>query len=166
VKYIRKLRVVAWVSEPGEPPVEGHFLLNPQAEFHAGPATLLERLNSGDRVIPFQRCEDEAVLLLNRLEIEWVQPGPNVDPSLVCPSNYLVTREERVRVRLKSGDALVGLLRMELPEWFNRASDFLNGPEHFFPLVTEKGVVLVNKLCMLSTRLFEPSPEPVPDDEF
>ena len=31
------------------------------------------------------------------------------------------------------------------------------------PLVTERGVVLVNKLCVLSTRLFEASPEPIPE---
>ena len=35
--------------------------------------------------------------------------------------------------------------------------------EHFFPLITERGIVLVNKLCVLSTRLYEASPEPVSD---
>lgn len=165
-EYVDKLRVVALVSEPGEEAVEGVFALNPQAQFHDGPETLLERLNSTDRVIPFQRSEDDAVLLLNRLEIEWVLPAPNESKELICPQTYRVTREEHIRVRLRSGEALEGLLRMELPEWFNRASDFLNGPEHFFPLVTERGVVLVNKLCVLSTRLFETSPEPVTDAEY
>ena len=36
-------------------------------------------------------------------------------------------------------------------------------PEHFFPLVTDRGVLLINKLAVLSTRLYETSPHPVPD---
>ena len=162
-EYVHKIRAAAWMSEHGEEAIEGFFALAPQAQFHDGPETLLERLNSSDRVIPFERREDESVLLLNRLEIEWVQPAPNMPQELISPANYRVTREERVRLRLKSGETMTGLLRMELPEWFNRASDFLNSPEHFFPLVTETGMVLVNKLCVLSTRLFEASPEPVAD---
>jgi hypothetical protein len=162
-EYIHKLHAAAWISEQGEEAIEGFFALTPQAQFHNGPETLLERLNSPDRVIPFQRREDDGVLLLNRLEIEWVLPAPTMPQELVCPANYRVTREERVRLRLKSGETMIGLLRMELPEWFNRASDFLNSPEHFFPLVTEQGIMLVNKLCVLSTRLYEASPEPVSD---
>ena len=158
-EYVDKLLVNAWVKVPGEEPVEGFFALNPNAQFHEGPETLLERLNSADRVIPFERRSDDSILLLNRLEIEYVRPHPNALPMLICPGR--VNREERVGVRLKSGDAMIGLLRMELPDWFNRASDFLNGPEHFFPLATDQGVVLVNKLCVITTRLYEASPAPV-----
>lgn len=162
-EYVHKLRAVAWVSHHGEEALEGYFSLSPQAQFHDGPETLLERLNASDRVIPFQRREDDGVLLLNRLEIEWVQPAATTPPELICPRTYQVTREERVSLRMKSGETMIGLLRMELPEWYNRASDFLNTPEHFFPLVTDHGVVLVNKLCLLTTRLYEASPEPVAD---
>lgn len=162
-EYVHKLRAMAWVSELGEEAIEGSFALTPQAQFHDGPETLLERLNAPDRVIPFECKDDDEILLLNRLEIEWVLPAPPTAPELICPPTYQVTREERVRLRLRSGETMVGLLRMELPEWFNRASDFLNSPEHFFPLITEQGVVLVNKLCVLSTRLYEASPEPVAD---
>lgn len=161
--YVHKLRAVASVSEQGEEPIEGSFALAPQAQFHDGPETLLERLNSEGRVIPFLLQESDVVLLLNRLAIEWVRPSPNTPRELVCPAPFQVTREERVGVRFKSGETMVGLLRMELPEWYNRASDFLNGPDPFFPLVTEHRVVLVNKLCVLSTRLYEASPEPIAD---
>lgn len=164
-EYVRKLRVAAFVSQAGEEPLEGFFALAPQAEFHDGPETLLERLNAPDRVIPFERPGDGSVVLFNRLEIEWVLPGPNVSVDLLCPRTFHVTREERVSLLLGGGDALDGLLRMEMPEYFNRASDFLNGPEHFFPLVTERGVVLVNKLAVINTRLYEGSPRPVPDEE-
>jgi hypothetical protein len=50
---------------------------------------------------------------------------------------------------------------MELPEMLNRASDFLNGEEDFFPLVTNHGIVLLNKQRVLYTRAYESSPLPV-----
>src|SRR5690348_5627940 len=53
--YIEKLRVRASVSMPGREPMTGYFALAPQAEFRLGPETLLERLNTQDRVIPFIR---------------------------------------------------------------------------------------------------------------
>jgi hypothetical protein len=160
-EYIQKLRITVRISQPGQEPVQGFLSLAPQAEFHHGPETLLERLNARDRVIPFQRYEDGAVFLVSRLDLEWVAAGRIVDHDLVCPRTYRVTREERVHVRLKSGPEFDGLIQMELPENFNRASDFLNGPDDFFPLVTENGVLLVNKLAVLDTRLFESSPLPV-----
>lgn len=164
-EYVRKLRVAVTVSQAGDEPFEGLIALALRAQFHGGPETLLERLNAADRVIPVERSGENDVVLFNRLEIEWVLPGPDVTVDLLGPRPFRVTREERVRLRLRSGDELDGLLQMELPDYLNRISDFMNGPEHFFPLLTERGVALVNKLAVLSMRLYEGSPEPVADHE-
>jgi hypothetical protein len=112
-------------------------------------------------VIPFHRAEDDAVLLVSRLDIDWVIPGKSVDSDLVCPRTYIVTREEHVRVSLQDGEEIDGLIRMELPSMVNRTSDFLNGPDDFFPIATKKGVCLVNKLRVSSTRVYESSPAPL-----
>jgi hypothetical protein len=79
----------------------------------------------------------------------------------VRPPTFHVTREERAEVRFTNGGAIAGLLQMELPEMYNRASDFLNGPDDFFPLTTDDGVYLVNKLRLRETVLFEASPLPL-----
>lgn len=160
-EFIPKLRVAVRIAQPGQEPTAGFFSLAPQAEFHEGPETVLERLNVRDRVIPFQRHSDSAMILLSRLELEWVAIGPSVNEDWICPPTFAITREERVRVRFKSGEEIEGLLRMELPELVNRASDFLNGQDDFFALVTSDGVRLVNKLAVLDTRVFESSPLPV-----
>jgi len=160
-EYIPKLRTGVVVGLAGEEPLEGAVSLSPQAEFHLGPETLLERLNHRDRVVPFQRRSDGAILLVSRAEIEWVEAGRGVDQELICPRGYQVTREERVLVRFTSGHEIEGLLQMELPETLNRASDFLNGTEDFFPLVTRKGIVIVNKHRVLHTLVYESSPLPV-----
>lgn len=163
-RYVEKLRVAVRVWLPHEPPMDGTFALGPQAEFHPGPETLLERVNVRDRVIPFQREKDAAVLLINRLDIEWVEPGRGVPEKLVWPPAWQITREERVHVRTSGGRDLSGRILIELPEDLNRASDFLNTPDDFFALVTTDGVRLVNKCRLVSTRVFESSPRPVTYD--
>src|SRR5258706_7252560 len=160
-EYIPKLRAAVVLCQVGQEQMEGLLSLSPQAEFHHGPETILERLNTHDRILPFHRREDGAVLLLTRLELEWVAAGRGVGPELVRPRTYKVTREERVQVRFTSCNEMVRLLQMELPEMLNRASDFLNGDEDFYPLVTDHGVVLINKHRVLHARVYESSPLPV-----
>jgi hypothetical protein len=64
-------------------------------------------------MLPFHRLADDAVLLLSRMDLQWVMAGPGIDPELLRPRTFRYTREERVRVRLRSGDELEGLLQME-----------------------------------------------------
>ena len=161
-EYIEKLRVTVRVSRPGEPVVEGALSLSHHSASHGGPETLLELLDPPAGFIPFERAVDEAVLLFSRPDIQWVMAGPEVAPELVRPRTFRFTREERVRVRLRGGEELEGLLQMELPENINRASDYLNGPERFFPLTTRHGVFLVQKAAVREIRLFHSSPLPVP----
>lgn len=159
-QYVEKIRVPVRVSQPGCAPVDGYLALGPQAEFHAGPETILERLNAPDRVIPFQRGDDEQILLLNRRDIEWVAADPAVSTNLICPPNYVVTAEEDVHLRLMGGGTLEGRVPMELPQEMNRASDFMNAREDFFPLLTPFGVLVVNKQRVSSFELTKPSPAP------
>lgn len=159
-KYIEKLRIPVRVCQPGEEPVEGQFALCPQSPLHGGPETMLEMLNSGSRVVPFVRAADEAVLLLTRQSIDWVTAGDGVERALMCPPAFRFTREERIEVRFVDGRRIEGLIQMELPEDFSRASDFLNGSEEFYPLLTRNGIVLVNKVRVCETRVFDSAPVP------
>ncbi|TMQ63496.1 MAG: hypothetical protein E6K78_10560 [Candidatus Eisenbacteria bacterium] len=160
-EFISKLRVAVRIRQTGEEPVDGFLLLLPQAEFHRGPETILERLNATDRLIPFVRRSDGATLLVGRPELEWVAAARTVAAGLVLQQSHFVTHEERVAVRFRSGEEMEGLIQMELPEMLNRASDFLNGSDDFFALLTSAGTFLVNKGQVLHTRLFEASPLPI-----
>jgi len=159
--YVEKIRVPVRVSQAGMAPMDGYLSLGPQAEFHAGPETVLERLNTPSRVIPFQRGEDERTLLLHRGDLEWVAADPAVAPMLICPPNFQITSEETATLWLVSGTTLEGRVQMELPEHLNRASDYMNGAEDFFPLMTPFGVLLVNKLRVSCFELHAPSPSPL-----
>jgi len=143
--FVEKLRVPVRVSRVGSPPISGALALSPTAELHEGPETLLECLNAPQRVLPFELADGDAVLLLNRRHLEWVAASASVEPQLVSPATFMATREEWVRVRFASGETVEGVIAMEMPHEFNRASDYLNGEDDFFPLRTTTGTWLVNK---------------------
>ena len=143
--HVDKLLVPARVMLPGPEHVGGFFALAPATPFRDGPESLLELLNGGSRVVPFIRAADEAVLLLSRDTIDWIEVDAHVDPAWVRPATFMVTREEHVQVRMLDGRKIEGRVSMELPEHLNRISDYLNLPEDFFPLATRAGTMLINK---------------------
>ncbi len=157
-QYIAKRQVPVRISQPELVPFDGCLWLAPQSGTHAGHETILELLNSSLNVIPVHRPGEEAVLLATRLNLDWVMATDIVDPSLVCPPTYWVTREERVKVTFIHGGSMDGLIRMELPPEINRPSDFLNGPEDFFPLVTRMGILLANKQRVREMSVYQATP--------
>lgn len=160
-EYVEKLRIgVEIVTASGER-LAGSIAVLPVAAFHDGPETLLDRLNAGDRVFPLEGgAPGGGVLLVNPHDVECVHPAPGTELELVRREHVGPPRAERVRVRLRSGTELEGLVRFELPPGFNRISDFLNGPEDFYALDTPDGVWIVHKGLVSSTRLFQESPRP------
>ena len=135
LRYVEKLRVPVRFALLGDAPVHGEFSLAPQAELHEGPETLLERLDTPQRILPFHRTADNSVVLVTRVDIAWVEAVDAVDPHLVRPKTHRPTREEGAHVGLLEGEVFDGVLAMEMPhEFFNRASDYLNGADDFFPL--------------------------------
>lgn len=151
--FVEKLRVTVRLSVAGQAPYDAQLALFPVSESHAGPETLLERLNARTRVLPAKRAEDGAVVLVTREQVDWVEAGEDVEPRLVRPSTYLLTREEHVELRFVNGECMRGVLAMELPDAYNRASDFLNGDEDFFAFSVPSGTRLVNKARVLEVRI-------------
>jgi hypothetical protein len=152
-RFIEKIRVPVRLASIGAPPLAGRLSLMPLAELHEGPETLLERLNAPARVVPLEQASGEGVRLVMRQHIEWVEAGPEVEERLVRLAPFLTTREENVQVRLLGGGSIDGILSMEMPDEFNRASDFLNGPDDFFALRTATGTRLVHKACVVDVLL-------------
>ncbi len=159
-QLVEKIQARVRVSRGEAEPLDGSVSLAPIARSHAGPQSLLELLNAPSRVIPIQCEADGLVLLLMRANVVWVA-APGLDPELVCPPTYRVSREERVRLVFTDRSRVEGLIPMELPEDLNRTSDFLNQASDFFPLVTANGTLLVNKLCVRETLVYEDSPPPL-----
>ncbi len=158
-EYVEKYRAAVRVCLPGQDPIDGEIALGPHSRTRQGGETMLELLNTPQRVIPL--ILPHTVLLITRLNIDWVLAGKGVDADLVCPRSYVVSREESVQVTFNDGRAIDGMIQMEMPEGMNRASDFLNCPDDFFPLRTRLGVAIVNKVRIRNTRVHEASPKAV-----
>jgi hypothetical protein len=161
-EFVEKHRASVRVCLPGQDPVDGQIALGPLSRTRQGSETILELLNTPQRVVPLMLPEFQTVLLVTRLNIDWVLAGAGVDVDLVCPRSYIVSREESVHVTFSDGRTIDGMIQMELPEGMNRASDFLNCPDEFFPMRTRIGIVIVNKTRIRDTRVHSASPQAIP----
>ena len=151
---IQKLRAPVRLSQPGDMPLDGYFCLLPEMDGHPGPETILELLNSTRRVIPFFQVADDNVVLLTRLNIDWVVPGAQVDADWIMPKRLHAIREQSVRLQFFDGREMEGAVRWGSPLGADiRLSDFLNDPADFYPLVTRLGILMVNKNRVRETRV-------------
>lgn len=150
---IQKLRAPVRLSQPGESPLDGFLCLLPELDGLHRPETILELLNSPRRVIPFLRPSDESVVLLTRLNIDWVVVGAQVDPVWVMPKRFPATREQSVQLHFFDGRTMEGEVRWPSPGADIRLSDFLNDAADFYPLATRVGTLMVNKSRVRETRV-------------
>jgi hypothetical protein len=159
-RFVEKLKVHVRAKCAGAEPVSGYLSLAPQAAMHEGPETLLELLNSNQRMFPLLGDEERDMTLIARAQLEWVEAGADVTQSWIWPQPFLVTRDERVAIEWPDGRKLEGRVPMELPRDLNRASDFMNGEEDFFPLISGNRTLLVSKLQLRGVLVFSASPKP------
>jgi hypothetical protein len=156
--YVSKRPVTVRVAQFGHDPLDGAFALAQETDAQGQPTTIFELLNSSLRVIPFIVREDGSIILLTRRNIDWVMVDERVDGQLVLPKTYVVAREEPVELQFMSGTTIDGLLQIDSQNETQRASDFLNLPEDFYPVLTRLGTLLVNKDRVKETRLGTVSP--------
>lgn len=159
-EYVGKLRVPVRIQLPNTDVLDGFLSVSPCSAIYEGSETLFELLNAPQRVLPFIVAGDESVMLITRQHLDWVEAAAHADPELVSPRPYLVTLEEVVAVEWLDGTRLEGRLPMELPNGANRASNYMNNDDDFFPLVMESRTMLVNKLRVRAVRIFSASQRP------
>lgn len=155
--YVHKKRVPVRIAQSGHDPLDGFFALTPRDELGPG-ETILGLLNSSQRVIPFIVEGDGSIILLTRINLDWVIAGERADGSLVLPPDYRITREEPVELHFMNGSAIDGMMQIEGAPTHCRASDFLNADPDFYPVITRLGTLLVNKNRVRETRLATISP--------
>jgi hypothetical protein len=117
-------RATFWTEDKAT--FEGSLFLHLNAEAHAGPETVLDRLNTPDRFLVLGVADDSAPVLLNKVQIIRV----DVSSEAAAPATDL----EHVRVRLINGEELDGTVCIEGPEGQHRLSDLLNAQPAFLPL--------------------------------
>lgn len=164
--YVRKVRIPGLTSQPNGDPRDGWFMLAAHLGPSNRPETLLELLNSRRVVVPFIQARLPDVLMLTRVNIDWVIVEPRVDQNLIYPPNCRVTVEHRVDLRLLDERRIHAILRWDDRGGTARLSDFLNGSDDFIAAKTRFGLLLVNRLRIRETQLAEVTARPVDDDVY
>jgi hypothetical protein len=145
-----RYRLPVTLSVADGPPVAGWLSLSRSSDPSERPQTLLERLNEPVSVVPV--THGDVTHLVNRTLIEWAEPAPGVDAALIGPPAN-VTGEEHASVWLRSGRKLDGIIAMDMPEGYNRTSDFINSQDEFFVLRCRDRTLLVNKRRVRELRI-------------
>ncbi len=163
--YLHKLSVPARLSQPLLAPRDGNFLLFPHQGTEARPESLLELLNSRRSVIPFILAGDKTVLLLTRVNIDWVALSPSVDPALVLPAKLERNHGQRVELRFIDESRVEAVVEWYAEAGGDRLSDYLNICDTFVASRTGFGTLIWNRQRIRETRILpETVATPIVDD--
>lgn len=113
------------------------------AHDHAGPERLSDLLNGGREFIPGHDLEHDRTVFISTRNVSVARMVLDIetDPD----EQYTLPREAEIRVLLRDGQEVTGLLTYIRPEDRARVIDYLNEAPPFFPIVEKDHVALVNK---------------------
>lgn len=125
----RPMRLKVWTVDGAT--LEARVFLCLNAEGHAGPETVQDRLNDPDLFLALSVAADPPVVFLNKIQVIRVEVAEAAPP----PEAHSVgVSIERIRVQLINGEQLAGTVRIEGRAGKRRLSDFLNTQPAFLPL--------------------------------
>ncbi len=116
---------------------EATVFLAKYAMFHSGEQTVLDLLLEEDPFLPAKTTGGEFHLVRKGM-ISHIRCLVDLDPAL----EYT---ERRVKISFLGGEALQGLIKMDLPSHSARMTDYINGGAEFFPLFSGDHTYLVNR---------------------
>ena len=123
----------------GSPALEARLFLHRHGP--RGEESVLERLNGHETFLPMRL--PDGFRLVARSSIVWLEAERG--PSQFEEDPDATASPQRMRLALRSSEAIEGEIRALLPDNRNRLMDFLNQKERFFVLSTENDTAFVNK---------------------
>jgi hypothetical protein len=129
------------------------LFLATQSEFHPGPETLFELLNSDRRFVPARDRVSGTSLLVNRRSLLLVEVERAEPANEIAGEDSARSTVDMIRVELAGGVTADGALEVVASTGRARLSDFFNEPEAFFRLSSGSKFVYVNKRCVLTVSL-------------
>ncbi len=142
---IEKRRAEAALTLTTGTTVRGCFFLSGSSARHSGPERVAELLNAETGFFPFELNAGTApyTVLYNRAQLVLVTLLDETIEAQLDPG-YSVATERAIRMRLSSGQAVVGRVRIYRPNGRDRLSDYARAPEIFRYVETADGTVIVN----------------------
>lgn len=127
------------VSLGDGPRLVGQMFLRQVASGHSGPETLADRLNDVLPFFPLRVTEPEpATLLVGKAQVRYViGPDPTGDDRIAL--TRAMATQVGASVLLDDGQALSGVMFVELQPGHDRPLDFVNRPEQRFVVLGQPG---------------------------
>ncbi len=152
---VAKLRVPVKVLVSDEVQKSDVFL-TPVAANHDGSETLSDLLNGRDAYLPVERKGEMACIPRDAIEVAWISPAADK----VSEVDLSPPTEQRVRITLRSGRQLRGLMRYSRHPDSSRLVDYLNGSPQFVALHQVGQLALVNRGHIAFIDLESQNPTP------
>ena len=142
---IEKRRAGAALTLTTGATVRGCFFLSGSSARHSGPERVADLLNGETGFFPFELDTGTAphTVLYNRTQLLLVTLLDETIEAQLDPG-YSVATERAIQMRLSSGGAVVGRVRIYRPSGRDRLSDYARAPEIFRYVETADGTVIVN----------------------
>jgi hypothetical protein len=120
---------------------ESNVFLTPVAASHDGAETLSDLLNGRDPYLPIEHKGEMACIPRDAIEVAWISPAVSKVSEVELPP----ATEQMVRITLRSGRTLRGLVRYSRHPDSSRLVDYLNGSPPFVALDQGEQLALVNR---------------------
>lgn len=127
----RAVPLTLWTTDGAT--LRGRIFLRLNAESHAGPETVQDRLNDADLFITLSVPGDSGLVFVNKIQVIRVEL-PEEEGLPDATEGMLEVSLEPIQVRLINGEQLSGTVRIHGPAGKCRLSDFLNIQPDFLPL--------------------------------
>jgi len=151
--HVKKIRVPVLLAQPHQDPCEGWFLLDPRYGPDDRQETIVELLNSSRAVLPFIRSDDGAILLLTRINIDWVAIGDGAPRDQVHPPGLPNNHRQQVELRFVDDRRVEGVIEWRGERDDLRLSDFLNASATFIAMRAGFGTLVANTTRIRETRI-------------
>ncbi len=131
--------VTVEVSLDTGPRLVGQMFLRPGAAGHTGTETVADRLNDGTPFFPLRVLQPEpATYLVGKAQVRYVLAPDSSGDERVALRRAASTQVGVVAL-LEDGEALSGVLFIELPPGHTRTLDYVNLPDQQFVLMALPG---------------------------
>jgi CRP-like cAMP-binding protein len=149
VYRIEKSRIPVIVTLADGEELAGDMFAQGYAELHYGPERPSDILNDPHEYFPLALSDAETLLISKQNVREVNALSSSRDDWRLLPA----WRQQRVDVRLASGEICSGTVDLEVPSDQPRLLDFLNRmPEQFLTVLTTAGARLINRRFIVSLR--------------
>ena len=131
--------------------LQGELHLQPRVAYHDGPELPVEMLNRPERFFVLSLAKG-GVVFVSKTQVALVAYSAAAAAPPLDRERSTACRTLKFEVMIVGGVEYKGQVQTELPPDHSRPLDYLNAPEDFFTLVTDKNTLCLNRRHVRAVR--------------